>query len=183
MKKIIWLSVYIVLTSLCFIFNANAQTQKTIYLNKEQENLRLSPKGTIIGQLNKGVELYEMERQGKWIKVAVTGWIWEPSTTENKNEALGPKSRASIIMVEFKTDAEEILAQLKAGQQTFEELAKLKSIHPTAQQGGDLGFFRQGDFDPKFEKEIFSLQPDQISGIVELEFNNKTYYCIFKRVQ
>ena len=182
MKKATWFRYFLVIFSLVSVFTLLAQNPKSIYLKKDKENLRLSPKGTIIGQLLKGAEMYEMERKGKWVKVVISGWIWAPSTSENKDEAMGPKSRASIIMLEFRSDAEEILTKLNAGA-TFEDLAKLKSIHPTSQRGGDLGFFRKGDFDPKFENAIFSLQPNQTSGIVELEINKKTYYCIFKRVE
>ncbi|MBN2088972.1 peptidylprolyl isomerase [candidate division KSB1 bacterium] len=85
-------------------------------------------------------------------------------------------------MLEFRQDAEDVLNQLKAGK-TFEEMAQLKSIHPTAPKGGDLGFFRKGDFNEKFETAIFALQANQVSGIVEITLENKTYFCIFKRVQ
>ena len=34
----------------------------------------------------RGTELKLIERKGKWIRVEVTGWIYEPSTTSNKNE-------------------------------------------------------------------------------------------------
>lgn len=170
------------LVSFGFIFQTSVFAQKTIYLKVDSENLRLSPKGTIIGQLKKGAELVEMERKGKWVKVVFSGWIWAPSTTAKKDEALGPKNRASIIMLEYETDANEVLTQLRAGK-SFEELAKLKSIHPTAQKGGDLGFFRKGDFDAKFENAIFGLSPNQTSEILKLEFNGKTYYCLFKRIQ
>ncbi len=166
-----------------FSFSASySQNQKTIFLKTDKENLRLSPQGTVIGQISRGVELIELERQGKWVKVAFSAWVWAASTTEVKDEALGPKNRASIIMLEFKQDADDVLTQIKAGK-TFEEMAQLKSIHPTAPKGGDLGFFRKGDFNEKFETAIFALQPNQVSGIVEITLENKTYFCIFKRVQ
>ncbi|MCI0515536.1 peptidyl-prolyl cis-trans isomerase [candidate division KSB1 bacterium] len=164
------------------IFQAQLLAQKTIYLKAEKENLRLSPQGTIIGQIQRSTELLELERQGKWVKVALTAWVWAAATTEVKDEALGPKFRASLIMVEYQTDAQDILTKLKAGQ-SFEELAKAKSVHPTAQNGGDLGFFQKGDFDAKFESAIFNVQPNQISGIIELKVETKTYFCIFKRIQ
>lgn len=180
MKRVIWLAITSCLVVL-FSFSA-IYSQKIIFLKAEKENLRLSPQGTIIGQISKGTELIELERQGKWVKVAFSAWIWAASTTEAKDEALGPKNRASIIMLEFRQDAEDVLNQLKAGK-TFEEMAQLKSIHPTAPKGGDLGFFRKGDFNEKFETAIFALQANQVSGIVEITLENKTYFCIFKRVQ
>lgn len=180
MKRLIWLAitaVFVILVSFSVTFG-----QKSIFLKADKENLRLSPQGTVIGQITKGVELIELERQGKWVKVAFSAWIWAASTTEAKDEALGPKNRASIIMLEFRQDADDVLNQIKAGK-SFEEMAKAKSIHPTAQKGGDLGFFRKGDFNEKFETAIFALQPNQVSGIIEITLENKTYFCIFKRVQ
>lgn len=180
MKKFTWLAVTLFLL---IIFSSSiSYGQKTIFLKTDKENLRLSPQGTIIGQISRGAELIELERQGKWVKVAFSAWVWAASTTEVKDEALGPKNRASIIMLEFRQDAEDVLTQIQAGK-SFEEMAQLKSIHPTAQKGGDLGFFRKGDFNEKFENAIFALQTNQVSGIVEITLENKTYFCIFKRIQ
>lgn len=182
MKKSVWLGSFLA-TLLCVIFvlNAGAIAQKSVFLKVDTENLRQSPKGTIIGKLNKGLKMVEVERQGKWAKVVISGWIWAPSITEEKDEALGPKHRASLIMVEYQTDADEVMNRLKT--ESFEEVAKAKSIHPTAPKGGDLGFFRKGDFDAKFEKAIFNTPVGETSDIVKLEFNEKTYFCIFKRIQ
>jgi parvulin-like peptidyl-prolyl isomerase len=182
MKKSVWLGSFMATVVCSVIFYTGALAQKPVYLKVESENLRLSPKGTVIGQLSKGVEMVVVERQGKWAKVVISGWIWEPSTTEKKDDALGPQSRAALIMVEFQIDADDIMKKLKAGG-NFEELAKAKSIHPTASKGGDLGSFRKGDFDEKFENAIFNVAVGQISEVMQLEFNQKTYFCIFKRIQ
>jgi parvulin-like peptidyl-prolyl isomerase len=180
MKRYYWLGIFIL--ALLLAGNLFAQPEKTIYLNVAKENLRLSPQGTIIGEVLKGTELYELERQGKWVKVALTAWVWAPSTTEEKDKALGPKNRASLIMVEEKPKAEAILGELKAGK-SFEVIAKEKSIHPTGGRGGDLGEFRRGDFDAKIENAIFAIQPGQTSQIVEISLEGQTFYCIFKRIQ
>lgn len=180
MKRSYWLGIFILILLLAgSIF---AQPEKTLYLNVAKENLRLSPQGTIIGEVLKGTELYQLEKQGKWVKVALTAWVWAPSTTEEKDKALGPKNRASIIMVEDKATAEAIQGELKAGK-SFEAIAKEKSIHPNGARGGDLGEFRRGDFDEKFENAIFSIQPGQTSQIVEITLEGQTFYCIFKRVK
>lgn len=165
-----------------FIFSSGVLAQESVFLKVDSENLRLSPKGTVIGQLSKGVEMVVLERKDKWVKVAISGWIWEPSTTAKKDEALGPQSRAALIMLEYQTDADNVMKQLKAGG-NFEELAKAKSVHPTAPRGGDLGFFHKGDFDEKFESAILGVAVGQISDVVKLDFNQKTYFCIFKRIQ
>ncbi len=50
----------------------------------------------------------------------------------------------------------------------FGALAKLYSEDKaTASSGGDLGFWKRGEFVPDFEEIVFSLKEGQLSGIVE----------------
>jgi parvulin-like peptidyl-prolyl isomerase len=74
--------------------------------------------------------------------------------------------------------AQDLLARAKKGE-AFETLAKQYSDCPSAKDGGDLGFFRQGQMVPPFDKAAFSLKPGQMSDIVETQFG----YHIIKRVQ
>ena len=168
-----------------FVFAQSGQqraTPKSLYVKTDKENLRISPQGTVIGQVNKSAELTLLDKKGKWVKVAVIAWIWAPSVTENKDVTLGPKFRASLIMLEARTEAEAVLAKIKAGED-FGVLAKAKSIHPTSAKSGDLGFFRKGDFSAEFERAIFAVNPGQLTGIVEIKPQDTTYFCIFKRTQ
>jgi peptidyl-prolyl cis-trans isomerase SurA len=64
----------------------------------------------------------------------------------------------------LKSKAERVRALAQQGQD-FADLARRYSDDPSAQQGGDLGFFGRGDMIPKFEETAFSLAPGQISGI------------------
>jgi hypothetical protein len=43
------------------------------------ENLRSAPSGTLLGRLEAGTLLEEVERERGWIHVRRQGWIWEPS--------------------------------------------------------------------------------------------------------
>jgi len=52
----------------------------------------------------------------------------------------------------------------------FVELAKKKSEGPTAQNGGDLGFFTRGQMSPEFDKTAFQLPVGGISDVVETEY-------------
>ena len=45
----------------------------------------------------------------------------------------------------------------------FAEVARRRSSGPGAQEGGDLGFFKQGDMVPEFATAAFALQAGQIS--------------------
>lgn len=69
-----------------------------------------------------------------------------------------------------RTKAEGILKEVKAGKD-FAALAKQHSQDPgSGAQGGDLGFFQQGQMVGPFNDAAFSMKPGQTSGIVETDF-------------
>jgi peptidyl-prolyl cis-trans isomerase C len=89
------------------------------------------------------------------------------------------KARHIIALVPDKGAAkakEEALAKIKEAQkqinkgEDFAEVAKKFSQDGTAQQGGDLGYFSQGQMVPEFEKVAFSLKPGKVSDIVETKY-------------
>lgn len=65
--------------------------------------------------------------------------------------------------------AEDILAQLRKGAD-FATLAKQYSADPSSQQGGMLGWFRQGQMVREFEQMAFALAPGEISPVVKTEY-------------
>ncbi len=72
-----------------------------------------------------------------------------------------PQVRARHILVDTKEEAEKIIEELKGGAD-FADLAK-QSKDPSGQNGGDLGFFGQGQMVPEFEKAAFALEPGQFT--------------------
>ena len=72
----------------------------------------------------------------------------------------GDEIRASHILVETEAQAKEIIAEL-AGGADFLELAKAKSIGPSADKGGDLGFFDRDGMVAEFSDAAFALEVDE----------------------
>ena len=82
-----------------------------------------------------------------------------------KSIALQPKReevRARHILVKTKDEADAIIVQLKKGAD-FIKLAKEKSTGPSGKNGGDLGFFADGQMVPPFSKAAFALDKGQIT--------------------
>jgi peptidyl-prolyl cis-trans isomerase C len=94
----------------------------------------------------------------------------------------GERVRASHILIPVpenadaaakqaaRAKAEAVLKDVKAGKD-FAALAKEHSSDPgSAANGGDLGFFQQGQMVPAFDKAAFTLAPGQVSELVETNF-------------
>jgi peptidyl-prolyl cis-trans isomerase C len=81
----------------------------------------------------------------------------------------GDQVRASHILLKTEKEAQDVLAQLKAGG-NFEDLARKYSTDPAGAKGGDLGWFGKGSMIPEFEKAAFALKEGQISGIIKTKF-------------
>jgi peptidyl-prolyl cis-trans isomerase C len=78
--------------------------------------------------------------------------------------------RARHILVEKEDDAKSILEQIKGGAD-FAELAKEKSIDPSAKEGGgDLGYFTKTQMVPEFAEVAFKMFPGQLSNPVKSQF-------------
>ena len=79
-------------------------------------------------------------------------------------------SASDTARARARATAEEVLRLARDGDD-FEQLARRFSADPgSAQQGGDLGWFRRGDMVREFENAAYALRPGQISEIVESPF-------------
>ena len=72
-------------------------------------------------------------------------------------------------VAEARARAEEARQRAMAGED-FAELARELSEGPTAPNGGDLGFFTQGQTAPAFSAAAFALDPGGISPVVRTPF-------------
>lgn len=78
---------------------------------------------------------------------------------------------ASHILVQTEAEAREVLKELKQGKD-FAEVAKAKSIGPSAPNGGSLGTFGRGRMVPDFEEAAFALKAGEISEPVQTQFGH-----------
>ena len=81
-----------------------------------------------------------------------------------------PTANAKNILVDTEEKANEILAQIKAGEVTFEDAARAHSTCPSKDQGGDLGTFGRGQMVPEFEAATFAMEVGDISDPVKTQF-------------
>ncbi|MFH1207825.1 MAG: peptidylprolyl isomerase [Patescibacteria group bacterium] len=74
------------------------------------------------------------------------------------------------VNADAKKQAEDVLALVKKGDKSFEDLAKENSQDTTASTGGDLGFFGAGEMVQPFEDAAKALKPGEVSGIVQTQY-------------
>jgi len=81
-----------------------------------------------------------------------------------------PRDADAAAKTQAHAKADQILKDVKAGKD-FATLAKQNSQDPgSAPNGGDLGFFQQGQMVGPFNDAAFKLAPGAVSDIVETEF-------------
>jgi len=115
-------------------------------------------------------------------KVTVTEREIRAFYEENPQYLVKPVSiRASHILVEVVPSADEaqwadvlrvisrVQERLAAGED-FALLARSFSEDPTAEKGGDLGYFGRGEMVKSFEDAAFVLNPGEVSDIVQTRF-------------
>ena len=84
------------------------------------------------------------------------------------------KVRARQIVVADGEEAIQILKRLKKGE-TFEKVAREKSLGPEKVQGGDLGYFSPGEKPTEFN-HVFNMEVGAISEVIKSPYG----YHIFK---
>jgi parvulin-like peptidyl-prolyl isomerase len=87
---------------------------------------------------------------------------------------IGQRVRVRQIVVADGEEAIQILKRLKKGER-FEKVASEKSLGPEKLQGGDLGYFSQGERPSEFDC-VFSMEVGAISDVIKSPYG----YHIFK---
>ena len=111
----------------------------------------------VINQILTSVKLTDEEKQA----------FYEANKTNFSNPET---ANAKHILVDSEEKANEILAQIKAGDVTFEDAARANSTCPSKDAGGDLGTFTRGQMVPEFEEAVFNMKNGEVSGPVKTQF-------------
>lgn len=146
------------------------------YYDKNQANFHLSERVR--------VEYVVLSLADVAKKEVISDEAIEVYYAEHLSDFVQPEERkASHILVSIAADAssenkqaarekaQKVLEQVKQNPEQFAEIAKEFSDDPgSASSGGDLGFFGRGVMVKSFEEQIFSMQINEISDIVETDF-------------
>ncbi len=73
----------------------------------------------------------------------------------------GEELRASQIVLEERAECDALEASITSDDE-FARIARERSLHSSAPDGGDLGMFMQHDTGTIFEKALFTLQPGEM---------------------
>jgi len=79
------------------------------------------------------------------------------------------KASARHILVADEALCLELKGRIEAGED-FADIAGSYSKCPSAQRGGDLGEFRQGQMVKEFDQVVFSAALNQVHGPVKTQF-------------
>ena len=79
------------------------------------------------------------------------------------------KATARHILVNTEKECNDIKNQIENGSD-FAELAKLRSLCPSGQRGGDLGEFSPGQMVQEFDQVVFSEDIGIVHGPVQTQF-------------
>jgi len=108
----------------------------------------------------------------------------------NKEEFVeNPSVNARHILVKEEAEAKSIISELKALKgdalkNKFIEIAKAKSTCTSAPNGGDLGYFTEGQMVPEFNDKAFSMKPKEMtSEPVKTQFGYHVIYIEDKKAK
>jgi peptidyl-prolyl cis-trans isomerase SurA len=103
-------------------------------------------------------------------KVAVTDTEVQQEYNARKAEFSKDSSvQLALILLPAGVSAQELKANIEAGQMTFAQAADKYSTGPGAKQGGDIGFIAWKEMAPEWSEALRGLKPGQISQPVRIQ--------------
>jgi peptidyl-prolyl cis-trans isomerase C len=152
-------------------------------MNEEQLKSQIAQRSAITTLIEKEI-VSEIKVDGE---EAATFYKENPHLFERPEEV---HARHILIKVEASADQkqkeearkkiEAIKKRVDAGE-AFDKLAKENSDCPSAQNGGDLGYFSRGKMVPAFEAAAFALEPGKVSDIVKTDFGYHLIQVVERR--
>lgn len=145
-------------------------TEKSLKEEIEKELIAIKYMEETIEVTEEEAQNYYNKNKDEFLEVRASHILIK--TTDDDGNELSDEEKEKA-----KETAEEVLAKVKAGE-NFATLAKEYSSDSSASDGGDLGFFKEGDMVEAFEEAAFSLENGQVyDEIVETDYG----YHIIKK--
>lgn len=164
------------------IYKVNPESPDIVVTDQEIEDYYNSNVDRYMTPDSVSVEYVEITSEDVAESVTVDEEKLKERYEDFKQALLGKEERkARHILIQLGTSeeknkeallplVEEIQQKLNDGG-SFEELAREYSEDPgSAKQGGDLGWIATGEMVKPFEDALFSMNKDEVSGIVETQF-------------
>jgi peptidyl-prolyl cis-trans isomerase C len=133
-------------------------------------------------------DLREQVAREVWLNQKIDDYMTEERLraayeTYKENNPPQQQVKASHILVEEKELAQDLIKQLDEGAE-FAELASEHSTGPSGKQGGDLGFFGEGEMVKPFSEAAFQLEVGEVvDEPVETQFGWHVIKVTDKRTQ
>jgi peptidyl-prolyl cis-trans isomerase D len=142
------------------------------YFDKNKEQFRVGPKRKIKSLM---IDLQSLRN-----RVTVPPQDVRRYYDQNIEQFSTPEQvKASHVLIKVgqggddaaaRKQAEDVLAQAKAGADFAELAKKYSQDESNAKNGGDLGLFGRGAMVKEFEDAAFTMQPGQISDVIKTQF-------------
>ena len=137
----------------------------------EAEKLDAEPAvAALLTQARRGVLVNEVIARKVVAEVKVAEQDVQKFYEENQARFADERVVAGHIMVRTEAEAQQVLADLKAGKE-FAALARERSLDAeSAARGGDLGVIRRGAAPKPFEDAAFKLRAGEVSPVVHTQY-------------
>ncbi|MFW5760479.1 MAG: peptidylprolyl isomerase, partial [Cyclobacteriaceae bacterium] len=108
--------------------------------------------------------------QDSWVLYKISGITQDTVKSVKASHILiKPDPPTDEEKAEARRQAQNILSQLRAGA-SFDSLARQFSDDPSASQGGDLGWFTEGQMVESFEEAVFNANEGLINRVIETTY-------------
>ena len=88
--------------------------------------------------------------------------------------------KVARLTVQDEVEGQRLLTDLQAGAD-FAELARRHSLSPDGEEGGDLGFFAQGEMPPEIDSAVWEMAAGDLSGLVQSEYGYHLFQFLERR--